>query len=76
MTAKALAELTAVVDRIEPAHCEALITATAGARRIAVYGVGREGLMMRALTMRLLLDHRPPAPVPAWTTAPSPPTDR
>ncbi|MEM9271302.1 MAG: SIS domain-containing protein [Pseudomonadota bacterium] len=30
-----------------------LVTALAGAQRIVCYGVGREGLMMRALAMRL-----------------------
>ena len=32
---------------------EPLIESIAGARRIATYGVGREGLMMRAFAMRL-----------------------
>ncbi len=53
MNARALAELGAVVDRVDPVECEALLAALADARRIALYGVGREGLMMRALTMRL-----------------------
>ena len=53
MNAKAVAELTAVIDRIEPAQVEALIVALDGAKRVALHGVGREGLMMKALAMRL-----------------------
>ncbi|CTQ34730.1 SIS domain-containing protein [Jannaschia rubra] len=38
---------------VDPADHEAAIRAIARARRIACTGVGREGLMMRALAMRL-----------------------
>lgn len=53
MNAKAVAELTDVVDRIDPGQVDALIDLLARSRRIALYGVGREGLMMKALAMRL-----------------------
>lgn len=53
MNEKAVAELTAVIERIDPNQVEALIRALADAKRIALYGVGREGLMMKALAMRL-----------------------
>ena len=53
MNAKAVAELTDVINRIDPAQVEALIDALARAKRIVLYGVGREGLMMKALSMRL-----------------------
>lgn len=53
MNAKAVAELTAVIERIETKQVEALIQTLAGAKRIVLYGVGREGLMMKALAMRL-----------------------
>lgn len=49
----ALGEIGAVFDALDPAGLDAMATAVADARRIALYGVGREGLMMRALAMRL-----------------------
>jgi 6-phospho-3-hexuloisomerase len=51
--ARALAELGQVTGRVDPAEAEAFVAAIAGARRIALHGVGREGLMMRAFAMRL-----------------------
>lgn len=53
MNSKAVAELSTVIERIDPAQVEALIEALAGAKRVVLYGVGREGLMMKALAMRL-----------------------
>lgn len=50
---RAAAEITAVIDAIDPAQVAAALDALAGARRIAVHGVGREGLQMRGLAMRL-----------------------
>lgn len=53
LTSAALADLAAVMARIDEAQvarAEALIVR---ARRIVVYGCGREGLMLRALAMRL-----------------------
>lgn len=49
----ALGEIGAVIDRIDPAQAEAAVAEISRAKRIAAYGVGREGLMMKALTMRL-----------------------
>jgi 6-phospho-3-hexuloisomerase len=49
----ALAEISAVLDAVDDRQMEAAVTAIRTARRIAVYGVGREGLMMKALAMRL-----------------------
>jgi 6-phospho-3-hexuloisomerase len=51
--ARAAEEIRAAVAGIDPAALQALIEALAGAGRIVCYGVGREGLMMRALAMRL-----------------------
>jgi 6-phospho-3-hexuloisomerase len=48
-----LAELGAVIDGIAPDAFGAFVDGLAEARRIVLYGVGREGLMMRALAMRL-----------------------
>jgi 6-phospho-3-hexuloisomerase len=49
----AAAALADVVARLDDAALEPTIAAIAGARRVMVYGCGREGLMMRALAMRL-----------------------
>jgi 6-phospho-3-hexuloisomerase len=51
--AAAAAELTAGAAGTDPAELAALVETLATARRIATFGCGREGLMMRALTMRL-----------------------
>jgi 6-phospho-3-hexuloisomerase len=50
---RALEELGGALDRVDPSQIGALADAIADARRIALCGVGREGLMMRALAMRL-----------------------
>ncbi|MEO1089867.1 MAG: SIS domain-containing protein [Pseudomonadota bacterium] len=46
-------ELRGVVSAVEPRTLDRLVEELATAKRIACHGVGREGLMMRALTMRL-----------------------
>ncbi|MBT8363137.1 MAG: SIS domain-containing protein [Deltaproteobacteria bacterium] len=53
MNAKAVSELTDVINRIDPVQVDALIEFLAQANRVVCYGVGREGLMMKALNMRL-----------------------
>lgn len=50
---RAAAEIRDAVSAIDPVAMDAMVTELANARRIACYGVGREGLMMRALAMRL-----------------------
>lgn len=50
---RAAEEIAQSVTGIDPAAFEAVVAEIARARRIACYGVGREGLMMRALAMRL-----------------------
>ena len=54
MAERALAELRAVFDATADAALETLCDEVLRTRRIACYGVGREGLMMRALCMRLM----------------------
>ena len=49
----ALDELRAVLARIEPAAFEAFAGELVAARLTVLHGVGREGLMMKALAMRL-----------------------
>ncbi len=51
--ARAAAEIRDAVVSIDPAALDGLVEELAAARRIVCYGVGREGLMMRALAMRL-----------------------
>jgi 6-phospho-3-hexuloisomerase len=49
----AAAELAAAVGPLDDASLEPAVRAIAGAGRVMLYGCGREGLMMRALAMRL-----------------------
>ncbi|WP_342238892.1 SIS domain-containing protein [Inquilinus sp. OTU3971] len=49
----ALDEIRGVFRRLAPGAIDPVLDALAGARRIVCHGVGREGLMMRALAMRL-----------------------
>jgi 6-phospho-3-hexuloisomerase len=46
-------EVTAVLSRVDPEQMKIFLDLIQGARRIALYGGGREGLMIRALAMRL-----------------------
>ena len=50
----AVAEIGDVLGRIPPADVERLCDELLAARRIVVFGMGREGLMVRALAMRLV----------------------
>jgi 6-phospho-3-hexuloisomerase len=49
----ALGELGAVADRIDPREMQAAMDMIANARRIVLYGCGREGLQLRGFAMRL-----------------------
>lgn len=51
--AGALAELAAVLDRVDEAGVDAACEDIAAAGRIMLHGCGREGLQMRGLAMRL-----------------------
>lgn len=51
--AQAAGEIAAALARVDPADFETSASMIADARRIALYGVGREGLMMKGLAMRL-----------------------
>jgi 6-phospho-3-hexuloisomerase len=53
MNALASAEIARVVKGIKTDEVEALIDVLLNANRIATHGVGREGLMMKAICMRL-----------------------
>jgi 6-phospho-3-hexuloisomerase len=53
LAGRAAEEMRAAAAATEPAGVGGMVEAIAGAGRIVCYGVGREGLMMRALAMRL-----------------------
>jgi 6-phospho-3-hexuloisomerase len=53
MLKAAIAELGQVADAMDAAQVEAACQAIAGAKRIMVFGCGREGVMLRAFAMRL-----------------------
>jgi 6-phospho-3-hexuloisomerase len=52
-TKGALAEAGAVVERLDVAAFESIAQAIASAKTIALHGLGREGLQMKGLAMRL-----------------------
>lgn len=66
----ACAEIAATFERVDETQVAALVQAMLDARRIALYGVGREGLMLRALTMRLFHAGLDAHPVGDMTTPP------
>jgi 6-phospho-3-hexuloisomerase len=51
---QAVDEIRAACERLQSGALDSLCDELIRARRIATYGVGREGLMMRALCMRLM----------------------
>jgi 6-phospho-3-hexuloisomerase len=54
LSRQALSEIEAVFSRVAGDAADRMCTEILAARRIACYGVGREGLMMKALCMRLM----------------------
>ena len=54
MARQALSEIESVLDRLAADAADRMCDEILKARRIACYGVGREGLMMKALCMRLM----------------------
>lgn len=53
LASRAADELKDAASGVDPAEVTALVEAIATASRVVLHGVGREGLMMRALAMRL-----------------------
>jgi 6-phospho-3-hexuloisomerase len=53
LATRAAQELQTAATGVDPTALAALVGELAQAKRIVTYGVGREGLMMRALAMRL-----------------------
>ena len=58
LATRALGDLAKVFARLPPGAEAALIDAIVAARRIAIYGAGREGLQMDGLAMRLHQDQK------------------
>jgi len=54
MSKKAVDEIEGVLDALDPKTTDTLSSEMLNARRIACFGAGREGLMMKALCMRLM----------------------
>ena len=54
MIDQSLAEIRGALTAIPPGTAERLVAEVVAARRIACYGIGREGLMLRAFAMRLM----------------------
>ena len=53
MGALALAELAGILEKVEAAGVNEFIETIAAAKRVALHGLGREGLQIRGLAMRL-----------------------
>ncbi len=53
MAGRAADEIRVATEGVDAGQMDALVLALARAMRVVCYGVGREGLMMRALAMRL-----------------------
>ncbi|WP_187430307.1 3-hexulose-6-phosphate isomerase [Roseobacter fucihabitans] len=53
LASRAITEIGAVLDSALPHQVEVMAAPILNAKRIALYGVGREGLMMKSLAMRL-----------------------
>ncbi len=53
MAGRAAEEIRSATAGVDAGQMDALVIALARAARVVCYGVGREGLMMRALAMRL-----------------------
>ena len=66
----ALAELAAALDGVDEGQVDAAVAAIAGAKTIALYGVGREGLQVKGFCMRLFHLGRNVSMVGDMTTPP------
>ena len=75
LAGQALADLGGVLDRLPDDAADPLIEAIVAAKRIAVYGAGREGLALRGFAMRLFHMGRDVHVVGDMTTPPLGPGD-
>ena len=65
-----LAEIDGVLQHVAQVQVDDLVEAILGARQVVVYGLGREGLVMRGFAMRLMHLGLPVAVVGDMTTPP------
>ena len=65
-----LDEIDGVLQRVAQVQIDDLIETILGARQVVVYGLGREGLVMRGFAMRLMHLGIPVAVVGDMTTPP------
>jgi 6-phospho-3-hexuloisomerase len=75
LAARALSDLAKTFERLAPGAEEKLLDAIVGAKRIAIYGAGREGLQMDGFAMRLFHLGRDVHLVGDMTTPPIGPGD-
>src|SRR5579863_726500 len=75
LAGRALGDLGKVFSRLAPDAEDALVEAIATAKRIAIYGAGREGLQMDGFAMRLFHMGRHVHLVGDMTTPPIGPGD-
>lgn len=66
-----LSEIDRVLAAVDPQQVDALLQAITGAHRVIVYGLGREGLVMKSAAMRLMHLGVPVAVVGDMTTPPA-----
>lgn len=70
-----LAEIDRVLAGVDSQQVDALLASITGAHKVVVYGLGREGLVMRSFAMRLMHLGVPAAVVGDMTTPPVGPGD-
>jgi len=75
LAARALSDLARAFERLAPGAEDAFVDAILGAKRIAIYGAGREGLQMDGFAMRLFHLGRDVHLVGDMTTPPIGPRD-
>ncbi len=72
MTAKQiLAEIDRVLSAVEPQQVDGLLNAIVAANKVLIYGLGREGLVMKSFAMRLMHLGVPTAVVGEVTAPPA-----
>ena len=74
-TRQILGEIDRVLSAVETQQVDALLNAIVGAHTVIVYGLGREGLVMKSFAMRLAHLGVPTAVVGDMTAPPARPGD-
>jgi 6-phospho-3-hexuloisomerase len=74
-TKQILSEIDRVLSAVETQQVDALLNAIVGAQTVIIYGLGREGLVMKSFAMRLAHLGVPTAVVGDMTAPPARPGD-